>query len=117
MATSRSRLIAAILIAGTIAATSTAAEPRVDRFGNPLPDGAVMRLGTVGFRVPRAVGVGFRPSGELVALTETLQIYTWPADGTPNPTIIKLNGPFAAGGRAALSPDARFAAAQVGRRL
>ncbi len=52
--------------------------PRLDRFGDPLPDGALMRLGTVGFRVPRASGVGFKPTGELVALTATLDMYVWP---------------------------------------
>src|SRR6266542_2193049 len=66
------------------------AQPRTDLYGDPLPDGALLRLGTVAFRVPRLAGVGFRPSGELVGLTEDLKLYVWPADGSPKPTVTSL---------------------------
>jgi WD40 repeat protein len=79
----------------------------VDLYGDPLPEGAVMRLGTVGFRVANLAGVGFRKAGELVAITSDPAIHVWPADGKGGATVTKL-----ADKRhfVALSPDARFAA-------
>src|SRR5205823_6126274 len=89
----------------------------VDRLGDPLPDGALLRLGTVGFRVPRIAGVGFRPTGELVVLSQNLTLHLWPAAGSGKAAVITLNEGEAAGGQAALSPDARFAAALLKREL
>lgn len=117
----KSRFLAVAGAAIAFIATSVAAtEPRLaspetavrtDRFGDPLPDGAVLRLGTVGFRVPNVAGIGFRPNGELVAFTEDLRLYIWPADGTPKPKITALTEKPQFGWRRALSPNARFAAA------
>jgi RNA polymerase sigma factor (sigma-70 family) len=88
-----------------------AAPTKKDLYGDPLPDGAVMRLGTVGFRVPDVAGVGFRPTGELVAFTEDLSLYVWPPDGTPKPRVTPVAGTKEYGWRRALSADSRFAAA------
>ena len=93
------------------------APPRVDIHGDPLPDGAVLRLGTVGFRVPGVAGVGFRPSGELVALTDQLTLHVWPADGSPNPTVSRMTEKKAPGERPALAPNARYAAEHLEGRL
>ncbi len=97
----------------------SAAEPEVrrDRFGDLLPKGAELRLGTIGFRVPNVAGVGFRPMGELVAFTDNLMLYVWPADGTPRPKITPVTGNPKYGWRRALSADARFAAALVERKI
>ncbi len=66
-----------------------------------------MRLGTVGFRVPNLAGVGFRKSGELVAITTEPAIHVWPADGSSKAAITKLaNKPHFV----ALAANARFAA-------
>src|SRR5438034_11615896 len=85
-----------LLLAGFLIATlvnNLIADPpvRVDRFGDPLPEGAVMRLGTIRFRVPGLAGVGFRPSGELVAIASDLTLHTWPADGSPMPSVTRLS--------------------------
>ena len=112
------RVWAAILIGLTTVAETPAdppAPPRVDRFGDPLPDGALMRLGTVGFRVPGVAGIGFRPTGELVALTENMTLHIWPADGSPKPSVTSVTGKKQGYGRLALSADARFVAAHTDR--
>jgi WD40 repeat protein len=109
-----------------VTATTIAADPkpeqespaaRTDLYGDPLPEGAMLRLGTVGYRVPNIGGLGFRPTGELVALTEDLKLYVWPPDGTPKPKVIPLTDKPQYGWRRALSPDARFAATLMEKRI
>lgn len=90
---------------------------KVDRFGDPLPDGAVARLGTLGFRAPNLIGIGFRKTGDLVAFGEDLALHVWPADGRPKATTTLLTGKKQYGWRRALSADARYAAAFMGSKL
>ena len=89
--------------------------PKLDRHGDPLPDKAVLRLGTVKYRVPDLVGVGFKKSGELVAITSKLDLHTFPADGGSKATVTNLlekptEYTFI---RVTISADARFAAARL----
>ena len=44
---------------------------------------AAFRLGTLAFRAPGLIGIGFRKTGEMVALGEDLALHVWPADGKP----------------------------------
>lgn len=113
---------AVVLITGITAAADPKLDPappaaRSDLFGDALPEGAVLRLGTVGFRVPNVAGVGFRPTGEMVAFAENLMLYVWPADGTPKPKVTAVTEKSQYGWRRALSPNARFAAAHVDRKI
>ncbi|MFL5340624.1 MAG: WD40 repeat domain-containing protein [Gemmataceae bacterium] len=112
------RCFAVFVVAQILATASTAtAQPRTDLFGDPLPDGALLRLGTVGFRVPRLGGIGFRPSGELVAITENLNLVVWPADGSPKATVTRLAAATAYGKTAVISANGRFAATGLQNRV
>jgi RNA polymerase sigma factor (sigma-70 family) len=84
--------------------------PLRDIHGDPLPEGAVARLGTIAYRVPPIKGIGFRPTGELVALIERLNLYVWPKDGSREPTITALPESESPALRVALAPNARFVA-------
>ncbi len=86
---------------------------RVDRFGDPLPEGALMRLGTARMRVPQMAGVGFRPNGELVAIDERLKIHVWPPDGNSPPRVASVDVNYRGYGPVTISPDACSVAAIV----
>ena len=69
-----------------------AASGKVDRFGDPLPAGAVIRLGTLGFRESNLAAIGFRKTGELVGFGEDVALHIWPADGRPKVATTLLLG-------------------------
>src|SRR6516162_7116009 len=83
---------------------------KVDRFGDSLPAGAVIRLGTLGFRESNLAAIGFRKTGELVGFGEDVALHIWPADGRPKVATTLLLGKKEYGWRRAMSADARFAA-------
>lgn len=88
---------------------------KLDLHGDPLPDKAIMRLGTVKYRMPDIAGVGFKKTGELVVLNDRLELYTYPADGGANATVTPfLPSPLPGRlSRVDISADARFAAAHA----
>jgi RNA polymerase sigma factor (sigma-70 family) len=90
---------------------------RTDRFGDPLPNGAIMRLGTLGYRLQLPRAVAFRSNGELVALTDDLKLWIYPADGSPKPRFLKLTDDPRNEGTPELSRDACFAVAGRGGKV
>ena len=48
-----------------------------DRFGDPLPDGAVLRLGTIRLRQEQATAVAFDPDGALVSVGTDHIVRVW----------------------------------------
>ena len=58
------RVWTALLIGLTVVATSPAEPPRVDNHGDPLPDGAVARFGTVRLRRTAFGAAVVRPDGK-----------------------------------------------------
>jgi RNA polymerase sigma factor (sigma-70 family) len=70
--------------AAVVRAPATTQPPRTDRYGDPLPPGAAMRLGTVRFRqFPYICHVVYSPDGQLIATdTEEGYLQVWdPRDG------------------------------------
>jgi WD40 repeat protein len=52
-----------------------------DLFGDPLPKGALARLGSLRFRHTGYIyGVRYSPDGKVLATTDTLHLYFWKAD-------------------------------------
>jgi WD40 repeat protein len=106
--------LSCLFLAGFIAGQPpTPSPPCIDRYGDPLPDQAVMRLGTVKFRVANLAGVGFRKTGELVAFSNDPAMHVWPLDGSSKATVTKLSDELE---RATFSPDARFAVSGLASR-
>ncbi len=105
-----------LLVAALLAAQPTP-NPKLDAFGDPLPEHAVMRLGTVRFRVPNLAGIAFRKSGELVALDADLTLHTWPLDDSVRPTKTSLVTKPSPGMARRLSPDARFLAIDTNEKV
>lgn len=59
---------------------SEAKQPHVDRFGDPLPQGAIGRLGTMRFRHPEGTSLAFAPDGKtLLTCGADRTIRTWDA--------------------------------------
>jgi WD40 repeat protein len=85
------------------------AEPRVDHFGDPLPDGAVARLGTVRFRYgTRINALAFGPDGKTLASLSTSETIIWEtATGKP---IRRLPGTAYDGWSLDYSPDGKMLA-------
>jgi WD40 repeat protein len=55
-------------------------EPRRDRYGDPLPPGAVARLGTLRFRAPdEVVALAFAPGGQTIAVSSHAGLFLFDA--------------------------------------
>jgi WD40 repeat protein len=101
-----------VLIAAGLAA---GAEPRLDRHGDPLPPGAVARLGTVRLRTAASV-LALTPDGKTVlTVAGGRTVGRWDADTGRLLGEVHLPGPFA--GRCWLSPDGGVLAVPEGDHL
>jgi WD40 repeat protein len=94
-------------------AVRAAAEPRVDSFGDPLPDGVKARMGTVRFRHAGGVEfVGYLPDGKtILSIGKDDAVRWWDAESGRQ---MRCWSAAARLGRAAPSPDRRVVALQLG---
>jgi WD40 repeat protein len=54
-----------------------AKKPRTDRYGDPLPEGAIARIGTVRWRHARMTLIGYRPDGKTMISVSLDSIRLW----------------------------------------
>jgi WD40 repeat protein len=111
MSTSRT---AGLLFVLALTACGAAADPpakRVDLFGDPLPDGALLRLGTTRCRAP-ITGFGILADGTVVTVGPSNEVRTWApdADVSDLPIPIPVPGPDDRSEYPQVSPDGRLVA-------
>jgi WD40 repeat protein len=105
--------VLAVCALGVVALPCGAADPpaKTDRHGDPLPPGALMRLGTIRNRAP-ITGFGIEKDGTVVTVGPGADVRRWnPADDKSEEPIqlpLKESKTFNNGPQ--VSPDGRFAA-------
>jgi WD40 repeat protein len=85
-------------------------QARTDRFGDPLPDGALARMGTVRLRHEHLMGALFSPDGKLIVTNGTNGFRLWDARTGKLVRTIPENFGFGFG-RFRFSPDGKWLAA------
>src|SRR6266545_1732782 len=86
--------------------------PKADRHGDPLPQGAMMRLGTLRNRAP-ITGFGIEKDGTVVTVGPGVGVRRWHAvDDRAEPVAaLPLPGPATSNNYPQVSPDGRLVAA------
>lgn len=91
-----------------------AADPpaKVDRYGDPLPAGALMRLGTLRNRAP-ITGFGIKKDGTVVTAGPAAEVRLWSPveDRSDTPLPLPLKGPTTSNNYPQVSPDGKYVAA------
>jgi WD40 repeat protein len=97
---------------------TTAPQPRVDLFGDRLPDGVLMRLGTTRSRAGIS-SFGILPDGTVVTTSTTAEVLVWPPKGDRPGAPVRLTtpGPRTRDPLAVVSPDGRYVAANTPDKL
>ena len=85
---------------------------KTDRYGVPLPAGAIMRLGTIRTRAP-ITGFGIEADGTVVTVGPGPDVCRWHAadDRSDEPAALPLTGPVNLANEPQVSPDGKLVAA------
>lgn len=73
------RHLCLLFLASLVPLLAEAGEPKRDRFGDPLPEGAVARLGTVHAH-PNATGIRYSADGRTIITTSPAVVRHWDAE-------------------------------------
>lgn len=107
------RPLATALVLVSCAGAAGAADPPVkrDRYGDPLPTGALVRLGTFRTRAP-ITGFGIAKDGTVVTVGPAGEVRRWKPDRdrSDDPIPLPLPGPPARYARPQVSPDGALVA-------
>jgi RNA polymerase sigma factor (sigma-70 family) len=88
-------------------------EPRRDRYGDPLPPGAIARLGTLRFHAPdEAKALAFAPDGKTIAVSTHAGLFLFDAANGKRVKLPSPNPPSTAEMRLVFSPDSKHLAAR-----
>lgn len=92
--------------------------PKKDAYGDPLPEGAVLRLGTARCR-DLTLACGVRPDGTIVTVNERWQVRVWgPTAERPGHTVpLPVPKSQAVFGVPQVSPDGRHVAARTDQKV
>src|SRR5436309_3179713 len=86
--------------------------PRTDLYGDPLPDGAIARLGSVRLRHARLSDFVFLPGGKtILSCGSDRMLRFWDMATGRQVRAVKLQGAAGPGRAVTLSPDAKMLAA------
>jgi WD40 repeat protein len=112
------RALLAIGALGGLALPCSAADPpaKTDRHGDPLPVGALVRLGTVRNRAPLA-GFGIETDGTVVTVGPSAGVRRWHSADDTSDDPIRLPPPPAGAGYPQVSPDGKFVAASTNEQV
>src|SRR5438874_2272922 len=85
MATQRGVFVAAVCWLGLAAPLGAQPAPRLDLHGDPLPPGALARLGTLRWRQDTGItALAYSPDGKVLATAAGKEVHLWAtADGKP----------------------------------
>ncbi len=105
-------LVLTLLVATSVPALAADPPVKTDRSGDPLPTGALMRLGTLRNRAP-ITGFGIEKDGTVVTVGPGADVRRWHAgeDKSSEPAVLPLNGLKPAQNDPQVSPDGRYVAA------
>jgi WD40 repeat protein len=112
-------LVLAALLLGPAGVSAGPAEkgpaPRLDLYGDPLPDGAVARLGSVRFRHAGLSDYFFLPGGKTALTSGSDRVLRfWNVETGREVRAVKLQGSRGPGRAVTLSPDGKLLAAHDG---
>src|SRR6516225_9816314 len=98
--------VSTFALALMLVAVPCAAEekPALDRYGDPLPPGAIARLGTIRWRTSSIDSIHYMPDGRIVSISN-FEVRLWDPSTGHSKRLARRNEGGIRGNRIAFSPD------------